>query len=196
MRMKRPLAPFAKLIYSEVEISRSKLAEMAKLAPSFVTVLVRRLRDKGMLLESSHASSGRGRRKGLLRFDPELAHLIGLKIGRANSRIVITDFVGTVLSSAALASQVSRGEAHVLSSIYTEIDRALQEHPGSRGIGVAHSGVIDPLTGTVLSWPRVPGWKNLPLEEMLAQKYGLPTLVRDSAGTMAIAEKYFGKGKG
>jgi predicted NBD/HSP70 family sugar kinase len=193
---KSELARLVKLIYSEGETSRVDLAEETNLAPSYVSSLVQRLLQKKWILEGNHVPSGRGRRKVLLHINPDLAHVMGLEIGRVHSRIVVTDFLGKVLSFKKLCSEVSCGEEHALKCIHREIKECLKRDHRIQGMGVAHSGVIDRASGTVLFWPKVSGWRNVQLKRVLEEEYGLITVVEDSARTTAIAEQRFGHGKG
>jgi predicted NBD/HSP70 family sugar kinase len=190
------LARFAELIYSAGEISRAELAEKTNLVPSYISSIVRRLQDKGWILEGSHVPSGRGRRRVRLYLNPDLAHLIGIEIGRVNTRIVVSDFLGHVLSFKKVPSEVSRGEQFLLGAIHQEIRRCLSQDDKIRAIGVAHSGVIDHVSGTVLFWPRVEGWHEVPLEKILENEYGLTVVVEDSVRTAAMAEQRFGLGRG
>ena len=54
---------------------------------------------------------------------------------------------------------------------------------------MGHSGIIDPATGVVLSFPR-PGqmteWKNVPLQHMLEQEFAMPCILEDSVRAIAF----------
>ncbi len=190
------LVQFLKLIYAEENISRAALAEKTRLAPSYITVTVRKLQEKGWLLEGDRVRSHAGRSRRLLHLNPELAHLLGIEIGRAYSRVAVTDFLGSVVSHRKIPSQVSKGRDCVLSLIHTEVKSCLQNDPRIQGIGIAHSGVIDRDAGSVLFWPEVQGWREVPLKQNFESAYGLLTVVEDSVRTWAKAEQQFGKGKG
>lgn len=196
MKKKADLAGLTALIYSERQISRARLAEKTQLAPSYITLLVRRLQQKGWLFEGEHAPSKGGRRRVLLHFNPDLAHVIGIQLGRVYLRVIVTDFLGKVLSFKKLPSETREGQAHVLELLRREIEDCLARDPAIRGIGIAHSGMIDHANGSVILWPRVQGWRDVPLQETIGREFGLPTIVEDSARTLAIAEQFFGQGKG
>ena len=196
MKKKTDLAGFAELIYEENGISRAQLAEKTHLVPSYITLLVRRLQHRGWLLEGAHTPSKGGRRRVLLHFQPELAHVIGVQFGRIHTRMVVTDFLGKVLSFKKMASEVSEGQEHSVNLIHREIKRLLAQDTKIRGLGIAHTGVIDPTSGTVLLWPRVQGWRNVPLRKIFEDAYGLTTVVDDSSRTLAITERRFGLGAG
>ena len=196
MKKKTDLAGFAELIYEENGISRAQLAEKTHLVPSYITLLVRRLQRRGWLLEGAHTPSKGGRRRVLLHFQPELAHVIGVQFGRLNCRIVVTDFLGKVLNFKKMASEVANGQEHAISLVHHEIKRVLAQDPKIQGLAIAHTGVIDPTTGSVLLWPRVQGWRDVPLRKIFEDAYGLTTVVEDSSRTLALAEKRFGLGVG
>lgn len=190
------LIQFLKLIYAEGSISRAALAEKTRLAPSYITVTIRQLQEKGWLLEGERVRSHAGRRRRLLHLNPDLAHLLGIEIGRAHLRVAVTDFLGTVLSYKKVSSQIARGRDYVLGLIHAEVKSCLQQDPRIHGIGVAHSGVIDRATGSVIFWPEVQGWRDIPLKQIFESEYGLLTIVEDSVRTWAMAEQMFGQGKG
>jgi glucokinase len=121
---------------------------------------------------------------------------VGVEIGTANCRIVVTDFSGRVLSFKKFPSGVSLGKDHVVELIHKEIKGILPQDGRIGGIGIAQSGVIDRETGTVLFWPKVRGWKDVPLKQIFEKEYGVPTILEDSARMWGIAEKHFGQAKG
>ena len=185
-----------RLIYDELLISRTELAKHTGAAPSHISSIVRMLLKQGVLQEAGFAPSDGGRRKVLLQINPNLKHLIGIDIGTANCRVVVADLLGNVQSLKAFPTEISRGADYVLAQIHNEIGTLLRANPHIEGIGVASSGVIERSTGTVLFWPKVVGWKNLRLKEILEREHGLPVAVEDSTRAMAIAERRFGGGKG
>jgi predicted NBD/HSP70 family sugar kinase len=184
------------IIYAEGEISRVDLARKANLVPSYVSSMVLQLRQRQLILEGARVPSDRGRRKVLLHINPDLAHVMGVEIGRVNTRIVISDLLGRVLSYEKLPLDVYGEVQSVLDHVQQVIEAGLKQHPNVQGIGIAHSGFIDRGTGTVLFWPKVPAWRDVPLKRLFAEKYGLITVLEDSARTTAIAEQRFGHGKG
>jgi predicted NBD/HSP70 family sugar kinase len=182
-------------IYSEGDTSRKGLAEKIGFAPSYIGTLVAELRSRGLVEEGGRSPSRAGRRRVLLHVVPDLAHIAGIRIGRANTRIVVTDLLGRVLHYKKVPTEIWKGEQHVFDLIYRELDTAFETDPLIKGIGIAISGVIDRHSGTVLFWPKVPGWTNVLLKRKIQSKYGLPVVVEDSVRTMALAEKKFGQAK-
>ena len=184
-------------IYTEGPLSRSDLSEMTTLAPSHVGVLTRKALNDGYLIEDGFAPSNGGRRRVLLKANPDYATLIGVDIGRARIRIVVTDFVGRVINYKWLPTETFKGKDYVLRVVCDELKFQHSQYPKAAAIGVTHSGVIDPEAGKVLFWPMVPGWENTPLRQIVEDDHALPTfVVGDSVRAMAITERRFGHGKG
>jgi predicted NBD/HSP70 family sugar kinase len=193
---KEDLLGVLEAIYDQGQASRTGLAEKTGFAPSYISTLVADLRRRGLVEEGGRSPSRAGRRRVLLHVVPDLCHLVGIRIGRANTRIVVTDFLGKVLSLKKVRTQISQGEDHVFQQIEGELDVAIKSDPLVKAIGIAISGVIDRHSGTVLFWPKVPGWNNVPLKRRVQAKYGLPVILEDSVRTMALAEEKFGDAKG
>jgi glucokinase-like ROK family protein len=185
-----------KLIYARGQMSRASLAQELDLVPSYVSLLVRELLTAGSVCEAGVAPSSGGRPGKLLQINPELAHLIGIDIGTVNCRVAVTDFLGNVLAFKKFRSQAQEGPEHVLGLIHREIQDYRRAFPGIVAIGIAQSGFVDHVTGTVLFWPKVPGWKDVPLKAILEREHGLPAIVEDSTRAMAVAEQAFGQGRG
>jgi predicted NBD/HSP70 family sugar kinase len=185
-----------KLIYARGQVSRTSLAQELNLVPSYVSLLVRELLTSGSVCEAGVAPSSGGRPGKLLQINPELAHLIGIDIGTVNCRVAVTDFLGNILAFKKFRSQAQEGPEHVLSLIHCEIQGYRREFPRIIALGIAQSGFVDHVTGTVLFWPKVRGWQDVPLKAILEREHGLPTIVEDSTRTMAVAEQVFGQGRG
>jgi predicted NBD/HSP70 family sugar kinase len=185
-----------KPVYTMAPLSRADLAEMTNVTPSHVSVVIRQALNRGLVVEQGFAPSSGGRPRILLQANPEFAKLIGIDIGRAHIRFVITDFVGTVLNYDRLPTQAFKGKEHLLRVVNEKLRCQLTQFPTIAAIGISHSGVIDPHAGKVLFWPMVEGWDDTPLRQIFADAYGLPTFVEDGVRAMAITEARFGHAKG
>ncbi|MDF5729254.1 MAG: ROK family protein [Rhizonema sp. PD38] len=63
-------------------------------------------------------------------------------------------------------------------------------------IGVSFGGPVDATTGKVRLSHHVPGWENVPLRDLLAEEFGVPTRVDNDANVAALGEHRFGAGQG
>jgi glucokinase len=65
-----------------------------------------------------------------------------------------------------------------------------------RGIGAAAPGPLDSKTGVIYNAPNIPGWKNLPLRQILEDRFQVPVALGNDANLAALGEWRYGAGKG
>ncbi|MGB8478707.1 MAG: ROK family transcriptional regulator [Acidobacteriaceae bacterium] len=190
------------LIHSGANNSRLDLARQAGLSPASITTIVQRLMMKGLVVESEPTHSRLGRRPVPLEIRKDSAYLVGVDLGSFYLRIVITDINGNILDKFQTRTEMGHGRERVLEKTFQAIRQVIEHSTVSlteiKGIGIAHSGVIDSDAGLVLSYPR-PGqmaeWKNVPLREIFHKEFQIPCLLEDSVRTATTAENCFGLGR-
>jgi glucokinase len=64
------------------------------------------------------------------------------------------------------------------------------------GIAVAAPGPIDPEKGIIYSAPNIPGWENLYLRDILADRFQVPVRLGNDANLAALGEWQYGAGRG
>jgi glucokinase len=64
------------------------------------------------------------------------------------------------------------------------------------GIGISCGGPLSSKRGMILSPPNLPGWDNVPMVQMTAERFGKRTLLQNDANACAMAEWKFGAGMG
>jgi len=90
----------------------------------------------------------------------------------------------------------SEGLAAVVASIDLLLDHDVKARPLVRGIGICAPGPLDPATGVVINPPNVPCWRNFPLAAEIEKVYQVPVKVENDANAAALAEAYWGAGRG
>src|ERR1700722_8536284 len=166
------------LIHTGLNSSRLELAREADLSPASITSIVQRLITKGLVIESEPTRSNLGRRPVPLEIRRDAAYLIGLDLGSIYLRIVITDINGNIIHKYRTQTGMGEGRKRVWEKAFHSINEAIKGSSLSpdaiRGIGIAHSGVIDSDKGLVVSYPR-PGqmaeWKNIPLRQIFQDEF-------------------------
>jgi len=81
--------------------------------------------------------------------------------------------------------------------ILGEIIQAIEEifEPGVAGIGVGVPSVVDVERGIVYEVQNIASWKEVPLKEIMENRFQKPVYVNNDANCFAVGEKHFGKGK-
>jgi len=94
----------------------------------------------------------------------------------------------------------AEGPQAVIKRIFAAIDRVL--HQAGRdlaqihGISIAAAGAIDTANGVVTLSPSLPGWRNIPLVNLVRKKYPVRVDIIHDGNAAALAEHRFGAGKG
>ena len=191
-----------RMIQATPNVSRMELAKRTGASAASMTAIVQRLIDKGLVIETGKGATMAGRKPVSLSLRNDLGYVIGVDLGSFRLRVIVADVLGNICYRSETETRMSEGRERVLTRTFAAIQEAikLSRAPRSaiKGIGMAHSGVIDTQKGIVLCFPR-PGqmtqWRNVPLREMLEKEFGVSSVLDDSARMMALAEKHFGLGQ-
>jgi glucokinase len=64
------------------------------------------------------------------------------------------------------------------------------------GIAVAAPGPLDPYAGVVFDCPNIPGWENLPLRDIIEDRFQAPVALGNDANLATLGEWKYGAGQG
>lgn len=151
-------------------LSRTQIAGRTGLAKATVSALVGELVSRGLVSESSPASSGAvGRPSSPLSINPLGAASIGIEIGPETLMLTSIDLSGTIIDQGVrLLGTNSPGPAHVIEKAGTVLTEEIVrlERMGTRvaGIMIAQPGVLDYERGAVI-YSSVMGWHDVPIIE-------------------------------
>ena len=123
--------------------------------------------------------------------------IIGLDIGGTKTAVVAGDRRGGIVCREQFATEPGRGFDDVFSRMLESIMHIVS-HMGTSpsAVSVSVGGPLDVLRGIVKSPPNLPGWTDVPLKEMLSRRFHMPVYVEHDGNAGALAEWYFGAGKG
>lgn len=80
------------------------------------------------------------------------------------------------------------------------IEAILESHAGTSdeliGIGISCGGPLDSKKGLIQCPPNLPGWDDVPIVDMLKEKYHCPVVLENDANACGVAEWKFGAAKG
>jgi len=123
--------------------------------------------------------------------------IIGLDIGGTKTAIVAGDRKGNILRRTQHPTDPWRGFAPVFSELKASTRDMVEQHRGRvAALSVSIGGPLNVLQGLIMSPPNLPGWTNIPLKRLLADEFGLPVFVEHDGNAGALAEWYFGAGRG
>ena len=120
------------------------------------------------------------------------AEYIGVDLGG-------TSFNVGLVHSGMLLEETSRNIVSNASSetILTVLTEAIQEviTKDVKGIGVGVPGIVDPVSGTIYDIQNIPAWQEVPLQQILQERFNVPVVLNNDANCFALGEKQFGKGE-
>ena len=124
-------------------------------------------------------------------------NIIGIDLGGTKILGILADEHGAVRKRVRKATEGQKGPDHVIGCM-VEMIQELIPPEGLDGIGVGVPGPMDSVKGIVYEPPNLPGWKDVPLRDLMLARLKLPkevpfTIVND-ANAAALAEFQFGAG--
>ncbi len=123
--------------------------------------------------------------------------IIGVDLGGTQLRAARLNTQLRVQERVAVPTEADRGRDHVLERILNVIARVMPQDPATvHGIGVSAPGPLNPHTGVVVAPPNLPGWHNVPLRQIIEERFGRPTYVGNDANVAALAEATRGAAQG
>lgn len=178
-------------------ISRVELSRELGLAPSTAGIYVERLLADGFLLETEKATRDAGRPPRILRTNPDGGEFIGVDFEARNIMAVAVDFSDRPLRNAHQRIEADDSVAQIVAKIGQAIDQ-VRPGPGTRllAIGVGVPGIVDASRGIAVHYKYIQHWQDVPLARDLRERFRVPVFLENNARSMALAELWFGQGRG
>lgn len=123
--------------------------------------------------------------------------VIGVDLGGTNIKSALVNESGEVLHRLVRPTLAVEGPTRVLDQIAGCV-QALHDHAQSDevvAVGVGAPGPMNWQTGVVYSPPNLPGWKNVPLANEIADRTGLTAYVENDANAACWGEFWTGAGR-
>ncbi|MBL7164128.1 MAG: ROK family transcriptional regulator [Anaerolineales bacterium] len=179
-------------VYSRGEVSRADLARATSLTRSTVSEIVTALIEDALIVEVGHGVSAGGKPPILLNVDNEARHVIGIDLASGEFRGALINLRGEIRHRVNIPVGRLSGE-RALFMVYELIDELLKlaDRP-ILGIGIGTPGLMDVKQGVVITAVNL-DWQNLPLAELLQDRYNLPVCIANDSQVSALAEYSFGE---
>jgi len=180
-------------------LSRTQLSQRSGLSQSTVTKVVNPMIDAGFVAETGEHSGGVGRPQRLLAVAADRRAAIGVKIGPGTVTGVLTDLRAQVIDQRTRALTAGHDPSAALSAAAAVVWDLLAGNPEARekliGVGVGLGGHVAADEGRVVR-SGVLGWIGVEVSAPLAAATGLPTVAANDVDALAVAERWFGAGRG
>ena len=125
--------------------------------------------------------------------------VLAIDLGGTKILTAIISNRGRVVASEYHLTLADEGPEAVINRILSAIDHLLSlGNIGSSqldNISIAAAGAIDLEKGLVTLSPHLPGWHDVPLRDIVKEKYRVNTFLLNDASAAALGEHHFGAGK-
>jgi len=188
------------LIRAEGPITRRELANRTGLNRSTLSEVVVRLLDQSLIHEAGNYKSVDGRRFRTLEIKGTGYVVVGIEFTGEMTHTLVANLASEVLWREDRPVPRGSSKEDILVCIEVAIEAALHEASriGDHVIGIGHAdvGLVDAFEERVVMSSVAPGWRDVPLKKMLAERFSLPVFIQNVSNTMVLAEAWWGVGKG
>ena len=126
--------------------------------------------------------------------------VLAIDLGGTKILIAIVSSEGQVIAREYCLTLADEGLQAVINRIFSTIDHLLSQNniglSQLHSLSIAAAGIIDFDKGMVTESPNLPGWRDIPLRDIVTDKYGLKTFLVNDASAAALGEHRFGAGRG
>jgi predicted NBD/HSP70 family sugar kinase len=181
-------------------ISRIDLARMSGLSQALITGLTADLINERLIIEKQSGKYQGGRRPMLLALNPQGAFVVGVNLSIREISVVIVNFEGSVVASSKHALATNHDSVtEIIDSVVGAVQACIWKANFAReqiaGVGIGIPGLVNPDSGNIRFLPNY-GWENVNLKHLVQAKLNHPCFVDNSSNSLALAEQWFGEGKG
>lgn len=185
--------------------SRADVARHTGLSRTTISGLVAEMRDEGLVVdrpdgEANGQAPGAGRPATPIGLSPRAGAALGIDFGKRHLAVVIADLSHTLLAED--QREMEEGyDSRTGMEAATELAEEVLERSGLPrsqilGVGLGLPGPIHGPSGQIGSSDILPGWADLRVAQEMESRLRLPVRVDNDANLGALAELFWGAGRG
>ena len=133
-------------------------------------------------------------------FETEDELAIGVDLGGSKIGIALVKKNGEIEKYIKIPTHAEQGKELTISRIKQGIYRVIEEKDlqisNIVGIGIGAPGPVDYKEGVIYCAPNLPGWKEVPLANIMKVEFQIPVIMENDANVAAWGEKIFGVARG
>lgn len=127
-------------------------------------------------------------------------HYIGLDIGGTKCSVLLAQVDGGICILDKIRFATQKGFSRTWDMLCRNMEEILARNrltfANISAVGISCGGPLDSRRGLVLSPPNLPGWDDIPLVRMIADRYHVPAYLQNDANACALVEWRLGAGAG
>jgi glucokinase len=119
-------------------------------------------------------------------------------LGGTELRAALVDESGAILAFGSVPTDARSGPQAVVEQIAVLAAEVRAQLPDAFpvGVGIGAAGPLDPAAGVVIAPPTLVGWRDVPLGQILQERFNLPVRLENDANAAALGEWRHGAGRG
>ncbi|QYK42358.1 MAG: ROK family protein [Paracoccaceae bacterium] len=201
------LRPLRQQVFERVRAAgaaaRVQLARDLAVSPASVTTATSELIEAGLIEEVTvprEDGQGRGRPAQALGVRAGAHRVAGMKLSDREHTAVVVDFAGRLIADDVIPRRPGPMQmSEMLEAIDTLLMRVCAKAGISRtdlsSVGIGVPGFVDCAAGVVL-WSSTLTDRGVPLAAAVQARLGMPVVIDNDANLVALAELWFGSGRG
>ena len=176
-----------KTIFEADTVSRAEIARITRLTRTTVSEVVGGLLAEGLVREVGIGSSIGGKSPILLGLVKDSRYMISLNLAHDQFCGAVVNLRGEIKDMESLPVSGRDGE-QALALVYEILDRLMKKQwTPLVGIGVGTPGLVNTREGLVINAVNL-DWQNLPLAQLLQDRYQLPVHIMNDSQAASIGE--------
>ena len=182
-----------RIMLKHARITRARIAHITRLSNSSVVAYTKSLIDTGVIRPCPSSSSDSRRRVEYLEFNPSLGVNIVVVLTMRRIHVSLVDPGGGIVGNQ--ERQIYRGipKAELLTQLQEAIAWAKDLAESTLkvmvfGVGISLGGFIDPLRGISHEYLFSSDWNEVPLTDIMRERFNLPCLILNDANAAALGE--------
>ena len=180
-------------------VSRKEIKNLTGLSWGSVSFISNSLLEKGLIVETQRSICGKGRNPGNLVISKDYYRIVSVDINRSGLTTVSIDLQNSVVDQFTEPVRIFERDA-VLEQIYALLDRMFARENEQKhkilGLAVSMQGSVDTKNGISLYNPYFSGWSDVPLGQLLTERYGCDVIVEHTTECATFYEMKFGIARG
>lgn len=182
------------------QISRIEIARATGLSQASVTGITADLIKEGLVQEKKSNTHEGGRPPILLSIAPDGAYAMGINLTIEKIDVAIINFQAEIKAAYSMPlTSVYYTVEDIVDRMARCVQACMWEANFSKdrisGIGIGIPGLVDSESGIIRFLPNY-GWENVNFRTLFQEQIQLPIYIENSSNNLAIAEHWFGIGKG
>jgi glucokinase len=180
--------------------TRAELIELSGLSAPTIGDVAAHLIRKGVVKDLGTGPSSGGRRPSLMEFNARHAFTAVVDMGPTRTRLAVADLRGEEIAHEIVDTHKGSSARQSLEQLASDLLRLLERSkiPRARLLTVVAGapGIVRVNDGVVVLAPNLPGWRDVPMRDLLAGALRTTVLVENDVNLALLGEHWRGAARG